>query len=276
METHLLVFKDSFEWADFLADKSQQLEDLILAYDKITESEANIYTYGLFEIVVQNKPFYEWIYGDWEDIVQLSPWVTDKYQSVLIDLWQRASSPQNATNIHDLENEFPKQCNGTLGLPLPSSLPKHVYNETSWENLLIDYLQIHNDQIDWSNHAYFPNLKYSNELYKVMKEKKGGYEEMADSIASANFYFHNQALSSDEGRLRGSQRRIYEVNKQGQKQYLSLDFEKKNGGDVCFEVCNADGKHLGEYKFNGELNSQQDSSGNHDIWVIAGKPKGKK
>lgn len=276
MAAHLLVLKDFFEWSDFLEDKSQQLEDLILAYDKITENEANIYTCDLFEIVVQNKPFYEWIYEDWEDIVKLSPWVTDKHQNLLINLWQRASSPQNATNLAELENEFPEQCNGTLGLLLPSFLPKHVYDETSWENLLIDYLKAHNDQIDWRKHHYFPNLKYSNELYKAMKEKTVGYEEMADSIASANFYIHNQVLSSDEGKLRGSQRRIYEVNKQGIKQYLSLDFEKKYGGDVCFEVCNTNGKHLGEYKFNGELNSKQDTSGEHDIWVIAGKPKGKK
>ena len=50
----------------------------------------------------------------------------------------------------------------------------------------------------------------------------------------------------------------------GHELFLSTDFEKPAG---AFEVCDRNGRHLGEWLFSGIQNGAPDTSGSHDIEV---------
>lgn len=96
----------------------------------------------------------------------------------------------------------------------------------------------------------------ANEFHdKVMKHKGGDLEGYAfnigNEICDSNYYTYLDDLSSMENRQVGSLRKIYSiVNKNGKQQFISIDF--LHG---MFEFHNENGDHLGEYRFDGSLNS---------------------
>lgn len=90
---------------------------------------------------------------------------------------------------------------------------------------------------------------------KVMKHKGGNLEGYASKIGGeicrSNYYRFEQELSNMEQQNAGSLRQIYSiVNKNGRNQFISIDF-----GHGMFEFHNEKGEHLGEYRFDGSLNS---------------------
>lgn len=87
--------------------------------------------------------------------------------------------------------------------------------------------------------------------------RQGYCIEIADKVCRANYYAHDAKLSSSESQASGTQRRIYCVTKKGNKQYISLDFEKG-----LFEFHDSGGVHLGEFFFDGSLNDSADPSHN--------------
>ena len=75
--------------------------------------------------------------------------------------------------------------------------------------------------------------------------------KIGGSICLANYYTYEEELSNLERiAARGSLRKIFSIEKNGVKQYISLDFHKG-----MFEFHDGHGTHLGEYWFNGHCNA---------------------
>lgn len=90
---------------------------------------------------------------------------------------------------------------------------------------------------------------------KVMKHKgdnlEGYASQIGDEICRSNYYRFEQELSNMEQQNARSLRKIYSiVNKYGREQFISIDF-----GHGMFEFHNENGDHMGEYRFDGTLNS---------------------
>lgn len=98
---------------------------------------------------------------------------------------------------------------------------------------------------------------------EVMKEGSGTIAAQAgrigEIICKANFYNFEPELTAKETKLAGgSMRKIFSLTgHDGKKKYISIDF--KHG---FFEFHDYRGDHLGEYRFNGEFNSEADPSHN--------------
>lgn len=97
---------------------------------------------------------------------------------------------------------------------------------------------------------------------KIMNDKDGSRKALADvigtEICETNFYIYEDKLTKDERIASGSYRKIFRIiSKSGKKQYISIDF-----AHGMFEFYNHKGEHLGEFRFNGMLNSQADSTHN--------------
>ena len=105
------------------------------------------------------------------------------------------------------------------------------------------------------------NLIYSNAIAntfhdKIMKKKDeraliAYTKEIGQKICFANAYIYDEELSRREHFASDGTRIIYKIkNKNKEWQYISLD--TRHG---MFEYHNKLGDHLGEYRFNGTLNS---------------------
>lgn len=82
-------------------------------------------------------------------------------------------------------------------------------------------------------------------------------KEIGDKVCRKNYYKYVAELSSEEQRACGSLRRIYCIEKNGGKQYISLDFHKG-----MFEFHDEKGRHLGEFLFDGTQNKKAEESHN--------------
>ena len=68
--------------------------------------------------------------------------------------------------------------------------------------------------------------------------------EIGKKVCEVNYYQHEKKLSKTEQQHCNSLRCIYSITKNGQKQYISLDFHKG-----MFEFHDELGRHLGEFPF---------------------------
>ncbi len=144
-------------------------------------------------------------------------------------------------------------------------------NDTLLDNLLNDYQ--HDESNIPSLNKPFPNLEWSDKLVDLNKfreefskypsDKQAIIQPVADRIAKINGYKFNQSLSTlnQQSNKKKSHRKIYEANRDRNKVYLSVDFEKG-----AFELCNHAGEHQGEYKFNGEKSGE--AKLDHSILLI--------
>lgn len=116
---------------------------------------------------------------------------------------------------------------------------------------------------DWNpSENYFPRIATTNALHWEEYDSKiipltGGdrialIRETGRKVSTANGYRKNQTLSQINSDRHNALRDIYEAGKGRDKIYLSVDME--TGG---FEVCDFRGDHLGEYKFNGDINKEK-------------------
>ncbi|CAD6882449.1 hypothetical protein [Methylomonas albis] len=142
------------------------------------------------------------------------------------------------------------------------------------ERLIADLLNDY--QPDKSNlptlNKPLPNLKLSNEFVDLAKfradlnshsheGKLALIQSIADRIAKLNGYKFNPNLSTSNQIKSKSYRKIYEsICENGKKIYLSVDFEKG-----AFELCNHEGEHQGEIKFDGEKSGIAQL--NHNIFI---------
>ncbi len=102
--------------------------------------------------------------------------------------------------------------------------------------------------------------------HEIMKHNSRGElmayaERIGAAILNANFYKFEFLLTSSESKAFGSLRRIYSLELDQKKQYISIDFEKG-----MFEYHNCKGIHLGEYRFDGTLNKKAES--NHNLRTL--------
>lgn len=81
--------------------------------------------------------------------------------------------------------------------------------------------------------------------------------EIGKKVCEVNYYQHEKDLSNKEQQHCKSLRCIYSITKNGQKQYISLDFHKG-----MFEFHDESGRHLGEFLFDGTWNKKAEESHN--------------
>lgn len=159
-------------------------------------------------------------------------------------------------DYEQFKSHFENDNYGLIGLEY-SEKPKmqYVCDEESWHELHCAYLIAHNEHINWNTHDYFPNLAYSNKIFKNLNlsnaDKKAYAEQQGNEIARRNFYKKSDVLSKCET-TSNKLRTIFYIKKEEKYQFLSIDFESGR----AFEVCDDDGTHLGEYLFDGKFNKK--------------------
>ena len=100
-------------------------------------------------------------------------------------------------------------------------------------------------------------------FHQVVMPSKGRNEmtayckEIGKKVCEQNYYQYENELSTNEQQVCGSLREIYGIVKNGEKQYISLDFHKG-----MFEFHDKKGIHLGEYFFDGTFNKKAEESHN--------------
>lgn len=115
-------------------------------------------------------------------------------------------------------------------------------------------------------HEYFPMKKVAVQIlkaynYKEQIAKIKTYQdrvainrEVGKFIAELNYYQKSDAEKWNYGKD------IFETGRGQNKLYLSID--EKTGS---FELCNSEGKHQGEYNFEGDKIDKADDKGYHNI-----------
>ena len=104
-------------------------------------------------------------------------------------------------------------------------------------------------------------------FHQVVMPSKGRNEmtayckEIGKKVCEQNYYQYENELSTNEQRICQSLREIYGIVKNGEKQYISLDFHKG-----MFEFHDEKGIHLGEYLFDGTFNKKAEKS--HDFKTL--------
>ena len=188
-------------------------------------------------------------------------------------------------NILETKEEFlaKEQPQTTSGYQNANDDEYFVNTMTDLENWQIWWYRTHNEFIDWTGaNAWFPRLdlilrllrrelidllgqEYAdtitdcnlvNVFYeKVMKHKGTEIEAYASKIGEevclCNYYKFETELSTMEQQQCHSLRKIFSIiNYAGRVQFVSIDF--RHG---MFEFHDEYGRHLGEYRFDGSLNS---------------------
>ncbi|GEM_PF-2003593 len=295
-QSHLLVHLESFAWQDLDTDRTVDLEKYGQAVVSARDHMDEIYLHpdfwtlslpwGLFSTLLSEQK------ADW-----LFP--GSKAQRLLCDFLMFSVSqvsPKPARIVDELKKDFEGQNCGLIGCSMPvSPVEEWVFDKSSWLDFHLMFVCKRPELIQWNRHQFLPNLEYSmqflateaervlsdqvismaeagqcfyDEVVKRLPKGQGGEGEMirlSREVARRNFYEEDFDLSSREQQRRGSQRKIFKVKKAEIWQYLSLDFEK-----CAFEVCDQNGRHQGEFRFDGKENGRntKDSSGKHDIWVL--------
>lgn len=88
--------------------------------------------------------------------------------------------------------------------------------------------------------------------------------KIGGEICRYNYYTYEKELSNLERQYAKSLREIYSiVNRNGNLQFISIDF-----GHGMFESHDENGKHQGEFRFDG-CTSNKGSSANHDLKCVS-------
>jgi hypothetical protein len=99
------------------------------------------------------------------------------------------------------------------------------------------------------HHVVMPSIEH-NSMTAYCKE-------IGRKVCQANYYQYEPELSTNEQQACGSSRQIYSIIKNGVKQYISLDFHKG-----MFEFHDNNGRHLGEFLFDGTWNKKAEEDHN--------------
>lgn len=188
------------------------------------------------------------------------------------------------------QKEFPQAYTGYCN---PKEYVEFVGNMPTWEEWHRKWYTTHPQEIDWKGMAndWLPRLDLILDILKrelqtmfvekgfthkeakqkvnaiaddnivhefhdqVMKHKgdtlEGYASQIGGEICRSNYYTFEKELSSLEQQKAGSLREIYSiVNKNGQEQFISIDF-----AHGMFEFLDVNGHHVGEFRFDGSLNS---------------------
>ncbi len=271
----------------------EHIDSLILAVDNCLSNRDTIYGTGdLANINFIGLKFHELCNPESLQIIQKQlPDFRHDIQIFLITHLLACDSNTNGTctSLEELEQIHPLENNGLIGLKchrFSCSQDFAVYDEESWHQWKTTYLTKYPHKINWqsSSHSYLPNLLYSNimlghecrnrlkgkgyeDFYKLVNHVSAGGQknaiaiEVGGTVAKCNYYYYNERVSK-LNQNDSRQRNIYSLEKQGKLVYLSIDVEK-----ASFEVCDHNGRHLGEYLFDGTMHQAADLSGRHDISI---------
>ncbi len=291
---NLLVEKTCFRWS-----KNSDLTELIENFQIMFQEAKSDNIFNMPELWtlqhVDGRFIIDQIIAIQKEAQVEFPWLLPQHRQFFVqNIMYRGTSPRQSGTFDELSEEFPSQNNGLLHIGRVV-LPNCVFNLESWHELHLRFRIKHFEFIPWHNHPFLPNLNFSleflaseytkatgknamaaeevgqffyDEVVKKLPKGQGGEGEMirlAREIARRNYYEEDFELSSKEQQRRGSLRKIFRVKKDELWQYLSLDFEK-----CAFEVCDHNGRHQGEFRFDGQENGRntKDPSGKHDIWVL--------
>ncbi len=281
---NLLIHAQSYQWKlDF--DQTAYIDHFQIAYEAASLARDKIFSTSDFESL---SNFIE-IICDFKRAKSIYPWLRLNHQQFIVNqLLYRFPTPNRSKNLSDLEDEFLNANNGILLIGYLKE-KKYISNENSWFKLHYEYLAANPEYINWTKNEVLPNFLYSNrrileivkkqlpnakteeaaltffekDMVRKFRSEKGDLIDLANDIAEQNSYQFNNHLSSLEKVKRGSSRHIFQIMKNNAIQYLSLDFE-----NAQFELCDAQGRHMGVYNFSGRKTAERDMKGDHDIWVL--------
>ncbi len=160
--------------------------------------------------------------------------------------------------IHLVEDENKTIFEQTISVK-HASTTKHFDEQNQWLSSLISKGRI-GSELDYSKN-YFPHIMISNlivddnwvsfrkEIQTNQQEKEATIIRHGELVASRNGYQKEKAISK-RNTTNNKKRIVFGAGIGCSKIYLSIDLEK--GG---FEVCDYLGEHIGEYFFDGSLQS---------------------
>lgn len=192
---------------------------------------------------------------------------------------------------------------GYIGLAkfgIPAILLPYTYDYQSYNKWQSDWYRMHPSDITWSaDSPFLPNMEYVEKVLedelvraskyeytlgdaqnsrvhklaitfhdKVMRMKgaqlRSYTQVIGGKICLGNAYTFEHQLSVEESKAHGGDpRSIYSIEKNGVKQYISLDF-----AHGMFEFLDHKGKHQGEFHFDGSPNKPADPTGEHNFKTI--------
>jgi hypothetical protein len=301
MNLNLLLNIDDFRWQLITVSRSQCIDNFSLLLPVIIENEDALWLHDEMYNLCYGWGCVHNFYFDFDfahSRTITGGWMSYNNHKTILNLWKRSQnrSCSGIDHLHANHNQKPR---AVIGCQNQANI---ITSESDRHNAVVDFYKNNTACIIWDDdkHPFLPNIDFSNrylaekagilstdldtrkrqitELSKYYCDKgyiegaKGGAKEAnADTVGSEvafrNFYTEEKDLSSEEQRLRKSMRKIFSLVKNGEKMYLSIDFEKGN----AFEWCNAGGEHQGEYRFDGIPNDKdagRDTSGKHDIWTL--------
>lgn len=153
--------------------------------------------------------------------------------------------------LNYIEREYIKRINQTDN--------KEQEMEKIWNELFADKKYYKNEDISQSVKENAVALFFHQVVMtsKDHKEMTAYCKEIGKKVCQQNYYQYEGELSTNEQKACGSLREIYSIVKNGEKQYISLDFHKG-----MFEFHDKKGIHLGEYLFDGTFNKKAEESHN--------------
>ncbi len=298
----LLIFSNSFKYLNE-NNVNSSLVKFIETFNIARTYKDEIFQDKLlssFEFEFGN--FYDFVYGSFEEIKK-KPVLENLEQNIFQELqnlyYQIPVGGNEVNDINDFIDEYNNEHYGFLGLikiEYECEENLKVVCVDTWINWSNIFFSENNTQINWEKHDFFPSIELSN--YIITKEAKQNVDllsfkkcaeiskkycdefdkngldkgqknalakSLGEKIAFANNYKHESEISTKESKRLNTLREIYSIEKNQRKIYLSIDFHKC----FCFEVCDSNGEHLGELRFDGIFNGKntQDKSGKHNIII---------
>lgn len=146
----------------------------------------------------------------------------------------------------DCQNRISPDGSNNLGLPHPKFLR---LRDTNWKETNDDAIVSEHNEII---------IRHQGEKIKAYSEKTGSL------ICSENYYNCETELSDlekDHGNKKVSI--IYSIKKDGKYQFISIDTAHGK-----FELCNDDGTHQGEIRFDGSSNGDDTQDNGHSLQCV--------
>lgn len=241
------------------------------------------------------------LYSDWNDFENNPALKGIDFNTYLklIDSFTINPCPKEISNLAYKAYLNRKGYIGLSKFGIPAILLPYTYDYQSYNNWQADWYRMNPSDITWSEDTPFlPNLEYVETVLEEELVKEGKYnytvgdaqnsrvhklaiafhekvmrmkgaqtksytQEIGGKICLGNAYTFEKQLSENERKACGAPRSIYSIEKEGVKQYISLDL-----AHGMFEFLDNKGVHLGEFHFDGSPNKLADSIGKHDLKTI--------
>lgn len=251
-----------------MKNRAEEAKDTFYASDSFY---SYVFSYGNF--------FSDFVFQTWEDVQKKSSLKGITQTTMQFVLNSLQCFPKEISDVDFNQLEAPRT---KAGFKQSKSISDYISDEYSWKNWRASWYRNNQDKIDWSNasnslfpfpaiiesilkrellsHKISPNHDFVNLFHEKVMKHKGteliAYaEKIGKEICMSNYYIYEHDLSISEQRKSSSIRRIFSIiNKEKKKQYISIDF-----AHGMFEFLNENGKHQGEYRFDGSYNAEPEN-----------------